>query len=239
MAVDELAFTLDDLDAAGAGIVVASTWPPGQWGADDGLTGRLASRLSGGLAVRLDLPGADLRRRYFLARAHQRGLLVGTQAVDWVINDLPTEGGFPPLEGILTRLALEAGMRPRRAREVLDLDFVRKVLDHDLQSDPPRAVTLADAARSVARVFRVTLRDLRSASRSSGVVEARHFAMYLARQQTEASFATIGAYFGGRDPATVRHACRAAAARLEARPDLVAAMLKLQKPTGSSASASA
>lgn len=230
MAVDELAFTLDDLDAAGAGIVVASTWPPGQWAAADGLTGRLASRLSGGLAVRLELPGPDLRRRFLLARAQSRGLLLGTQAVDWLINDLPAEGGFPPLEGILTRLTLEAGLRPRRAREVLDLDFVRKVLDHDLQSDPPRAVTLADTARAVAGVFRVTLRDLRSASRSSAVVEARHFAMYLARQQTDASFATIGAYYGGRDPATVRHACRAAAARLESRPDLAAALLRLQKP---------
>ena len=69
MAVDELAFTLDELDAAGAGIVVASTWPPGQWASADGLTGRLASRLAGGLAVRLEVPGADLRRRFLLARA--------------------------------------------------------------------------------------------------------------------------------------------------------------------------
>ena len=160
-------------------------------------------------------------------------MLLATQAVDWLINDLPAEGGFPPLEGVLTRLELEAGLRPRRVKEVLDLDFVRKVLDHDLRSDPPLVVTLADTARAVSRVFRVSMRDLRSTSRSSAVVEARHFAMYLARQQTDASFATIGDYFGGRDPATVRHACRAAAARLESRPDLAAALLKLQKPASS------
>jgi chromosomal replication initiator protein len=46
--------------------------------------------------------------------------------------------------------------------------------------------------------------------------------MHLARSLTGASFAAIGAYFGGRDPATVRHACRAAAARLDADPALAA-----------------
>ncbi len=44
--------------------------------------------------------------------------------------------------------------------------------------------------------------------------------MHLARASTALSFAAIGTYFGRRDPATVRHACRAAAARLESDPAL-------------------
>ena len=39
---------------------------------------------------------------------------------------------------------------------------------------------------------------------------------------TGSSFAAIGAYFGDRDPATVRHACRAAIGRLAADPALAA-----------------
>ncbi len=46
--------------------------------------------------------------------------------------------------------------------------------------------------------------------------------MHLARRSTGLSFAAIGAYFGGRDPATVRHACRAAA-RLASDPALASA----------------
>ena len=76
--------------------------------------------------------------------------------------------------------------------------------------------------------FGVRLGDLRGhrAARRS-VVEARHLAMHLARLATGLSFAAIGAYFGGRDPATVRHACRAAAARLAADPALAAAVAVL------------
>ena len=48
--------------------------------------------------------------------------------------------------------------------------------------------------------------------------------MHLARAVTGLSFQSIGAYFGGRDPATVRHACKAAASRLEADPALAAAV---------------
>ena len=48
--------------------------------------------------------------------------------------------------------------------------------------------------------------------------------MHLARRHTLGlSFRVIGDYFGGRDPATVRHACQAAAERLAADPALLAA----------------
>jgi chromosomal replication initiator protein len=47
--------------------------------------------------------------------------------------------------------------------------------------------------------------------------------MHLARADTALSFAAIGTYFGGRDPATVRHACRAADVRLASDPALASA----------------
>ena len=56
------------------------------------------------------------------------------------------------------------------------------------------------------------------ATRRQTIVAPRHLAIYLARTVTGQSYQAIGAYFGRRDPATVRHACRAAAARLAADP---------------------
>jgi chromosomal replication initiator protein len=58
-------------------------------------------------------------------------------------------------------------------------------------------------------------------------VAPRHLAMHLSRILTGKSYQAIGTYFGGRDPATVRHACRAAAARLAADPALAAAATAL------------
>ena len=83
-------------------------------------------------------------------------------------------------------------------------------------------MSIESIARSVAARFGVRLGLLRGPSRRASVVAARHLAMHLARALTGSSFAAIGAYFGDRDPATVRHACRAAADRLAADPALAA-----------------
>ena len=40
------------------------------------------------------------------------------------------------------------------------------------------------------------------------VVQARQIAMYFSKQLTKSSLATIGAHCGGKDHATVLHACR-------------------------------
>ena len=84
--------------------------------------------------------------------------------------------------------------------------------------------TIEQVARAVASRFGVRVSALRGPGRQASVVEARHLAMQLARLHTGLSFAAIGAYFGGRDPATVRHACKAAAARIAADPSLAAAV---------------
>ena len=108
--------------------------------------------------------------------------------------------GYRTLDGWLARLALTA----RLERRPLDRGLVAPFLADD--ASPP-APTIDQVARAVATQFGVTLRDLRATTRRKTVVEPRHLAMHLARSMTGLSFQAIGAYFGGRDPATVRHAC--------------------------------
>ena len=93
----------------------------------------------------------------------------------------------------------------------------------------PRPVPIEQVARAVAVRFGLTLRDLRSDTRRQTVAEPRHLAMHLARDLTGLSFHAIGVYFGGRDPATVRHACKAAATRLAADPSLAAALAAIRQ----------
>ena len=91
-------------------------------------------------------------------------------------------------------------------------------------------MTIDTVARAVAARFGVRLGVLRGPSRRASVVEARHLAMHLARTLTGSSFAAIGAYFGGRDPATVRHAYKAAADCMSADPALAAAVATICRP---------
>ena len=208
------------------------TWPRREWPA------RLVNRLLGGLTTRIDPPGLASRRRYVLLRAADHGLALQAEAVERLAQ---TADGYRTLDGWIARLGLEArlGRDPRGKRRdpsaprgqqapALGSAAVATILaDEASLADP--ASTVAAIARAVAARFGVRLGVLRGPSRRASVVEAHHLAIHLARTLTGSSFAAIGSYFGGRDPATVRHACKAAAERINADPGLAAVVANLAR----------
>jgi chromosomal replication initiator protein len=215
LALGELAHTLDALEEAGSAVAVSARTGPGHWSGSS-WPRRLVNRLAGGLAVRIDPPGLASRRRFVLARAQARGLALAADAVE----ALAAAGdGYRTLDGWLARLGL-AG-RLGHDRRLLGRSVIAALLEED-EAASSGEVTIAEVARAVAEQFRVRLGDLRGATRRPTIVAPRHLAIYLARGVTGQSYQAIGAYFGRRDPATVRHACRAAAARLTADPALAA-----------------
>jgi len=56
--------------------------------------------------------------------------------------------------------------------------------------------------------FDMSIDTLKSKTRKREVVQARQIAMYFAKQMTKSSLANIGAHCGGKDHATVLHACK-------------------------------
>lgn len=210
LAMAELVHILDALEASGAAVAVSARSAPGQW---TDLTPRLVSRLAGGLSVRVEPPGLDARRRYLLEQARTRGLTVPANVVETLAD---AAEGYRTLDGLLARLALDA----RLSRRPIDAPLVADALAEPGAIAAP--VPIDTVIQAVAARFRVHPRDLRSASRRPGLVAPRHLAMHLARVHAGLSFAAIGRHFGRRDPATVRHACKMAAARLVADPALAA-----------------
>ena len=245
MARDELAHTLDALDAIGAAVAFSARTAPGTWPSKV-WPRRLVNRLMGGLASRIASPGLASRRRYILQRAGQQGVVLQAEAVETLAQ---AGDGYRTLDGWISRLALEgrlkheqeergvgrgtphAGQRPPAhpsARPApLDPHTVATILaDEALLAEA--IVTIDAIARAVAERFGIRLGVLRGPSRRASVVVARHMAMHLARTFTGSSFTAIGTYFGGRDSATVRHACKAAVLRLNADPTLAAAVASLE-----------
>lgn len=232
LARDELMHTFDALDALGASIAVSCRTAPSQWSRAAWPVG-LVNRLIAGLVVRIDPPGLVSRRRYILEQARVRGLALSAEATESLAA---TADGYRTLDGWLARLVLQTRIEPDARRSpgrsqggnraagplpTLDLPAVTATLREETELLTGR-LTVEQIARAVAARFGVRLAALRGPGRQTSVVEVRHLAMYLARLHTGLSFAAIGAYFGGRDPASVRHACKATAGRLSANPALAA-----------------
>ena len=217
-------------------MAVSTRAAPGLW-PRLGWPTRLVNRLLGGLAARIDPPGLASRRRYVLQHAGGQGLALQAEAVETIAQ---AADGYRTLDGWIARLALEArlnrqqegrkgtqGSQSRRpGSDLLDPRTVADILAEETVLAEP-IVTIEAIARAVADHFRVRLALLRGPSRRATVVEAHHLAMYLARLHSATSFAAIGTYFGGRDAATVRHACKAAVLRLDADPALAAVVATL------------
>ena len=62
--------------------------------------------------------------------------------------------------------------------------------------------------QKVAEYFQIDDKALASKERTKELAYARQIAMYFSKQLTKSSLATIGAHCGGKDHATVLHACR-------------------------------
>lgn len=81
------------------------------------------------------------------------------------------------------------------------------VCEMDAESKP--ALTVRDIQRAVCGRFAgITVNDINSSRRSSGVIMPRQVAMYLARHLTLKSYPTIGRAFGDRNHKTVWYGIR-------------------------------
>ena len=219
-ALAELAYTLDALEEAGASVAVSARTGPAEWSGPGSIwPPRLVNRLVGGLIVRIEPPGPASRRRYLLDRARGFGLTVPAESAEAMTA---AADGYRTLDGWLARLALDArlGHRP-------DAGSVERLSAEG--GGPDGSPAIEAVAKAVAARFKVRVRDLRAATRRKAVAEPRHLAMLLAREATGLSFVAIGTYFGRRDSATVRHACRVASDRIAADPALAAAAESLRR----------
>jgi chromosomal replication initiator protein len=214
LALEELGHTLDALAATGGAVAVSARVGPGQW---SGWPTRLVNRLVGGLSVRVDRPGPASRRRYLLD--HGRGLRLSAEAVDALAE---AADGYRTLDGWLARIALAGRVNPGP----LGVAEIEAILAEDGATP---SLSVEQIVKDVAAKFGIRPSAIRSSARHASLVGPRHLAMHLARELTPLSFAAIGAYFGGRDAATVRHACRAATARIDADPALAAAVSALRQ----------
>ena len=99
--------------------------------------------------------------------------------------------------------------------------------DTSAASPPVPKASVLEIQRHVAEYYSLPIEAMTARCRLRSMTLPRQVAMYLARQMTGRSFPEIGDRFE-RDPATVMHAVRHVAARLETDPDLAAEVAALR-----------
>ena len=161
---------------------------------------RLLSRLKWGLSVELQHPDFSTRLAMLKARCFREGVSIDNDVLIYLAQRIKTN--FRELEGSLISLVANATLAHKEATVELAQNITDKIV-----GEQKNDLTIDKVQRVVCDYFNITRDTLLSKSRKRQIVQARQIAMYMTRNLINCSLSTIGAEIGGKDHATVLHAC--------------------------------
>ena len=162
---------------------------------------RLLSRFKWGLSVPLGRPDFQTRLRMLKMKAEHEAIIIPDNVLEYIASKVRTN--FRELEGTLVSLIAYSSVE--RNKSLLEL---AESITETIVGEAKTEVTIDKVQTTVCEYFNITRNDLLSKSRKRQIVQARQIAMYLSRSLiANCSLATIGAEIGGKDHATVLHAC--------------------------------
>lgn len=166
-----------------------------------GMEERLITRFKWGMVAELERPNVELRRNILRNKIHRDGLKFPEEVINYIAENVGDS--VRDLEGIVISIMAHSTIYNKDIDMELAQRIVRKVANSE-----SKAITVDEIINTVCRHFGLETAAIHTKSRKREVVQARQIAMYLAKNHTDFSTAKIGTLIGGKDHATVLHACK-------------------------------
>jgi chromosomal replication initiator protein len=166
-----------------------------------GVEQRLLSRFKWGLSADLQAPGLETRIAILKKKIYGNGIEISEEVLEYLAYGINTN--VREMEGALTSIIAQATLN----KKAITLDLAKKMIDKYVKVSA-REVSMDYIHKIVCDYFNLPIELLKSKTRKREVVQARQIAMFFAKKMTKWSLASIGAQCGGKDHATVLHACR-------------------------------
>ncbi|MCC7050513.1 MAG: chromosomal replication initiator protein DnaA [Bacteroidia bacterium] len=179
-------------------IILTSDKPPVEI---QGIEQRLLSRFKWGLSADLQPPGLETRIAILEKKAYLDGTELPHDVIEYLAYSITTN--IRELEGAYITLNAQATHNKKQ----VTLDLVRQMIDKFVKNTA-REVSIDYIQKVVCDYFQLPIDLMKSKTRKREVVQARQIAMYFSKNLTKSSLASIGMHCGGKDHATVLHACR-------------------------------
>lgn len=195
---EEFFHTFNSLHEMSKQIVICSDRPPK---AIVSLEERLRSRFEWGLIADIQPPDLETRMAILRVKADLLRYRVPDDIIAYIAGRVQTN--IRELEGCLNRLMAYQQLH----RTELTMDVARAAMSSLGNDARESRLTSKQIAEAVAEYYHISLDAMCGKQRDKHIVTPRQIAMYLMRQETQASLLEIGQLFGGRDHSTVLHAC--------------------------------
>ncbi len=206
---EEFFHTFNALHSTDRQIVLSSDRPPK---ALSTLEKRLCSRFEWGLIA--DIQPPDLETRIAILRS--KAAMGDVPVSDKILSVIATrvQSNIRELEGALNQVIAIC----RLTDQPLTIEVAEAALSNLLPQH--RELTPSQIMEKVARHFGLETEALTGRSRKRDIARPRQIAMYLIREETDASLPQIGTLLGGRDHSTVIYGYERVADLMEENSDL-------------------
>ena len=181
--MDQMQHTFDSLYNKGKQIVITSDRLPKDI---PNLTAALDSRFAMGLMVELTAPDEETRFEIIKKLANDNGLDFEEKALRYIAKNFSKN--VRELEGAFNKVCAYAEV----TEQALDLKLAKEILKCE---EGVNEIDFETIAQVTAQYYGVDLGDIKGTARGQKVSIARHMAVYLAREITEKSFASIAEYY--------------------------------------------
>ncbi len=182
----------------GKQIILTSDKPPVEM---QDMEQRLLSRFKWGLSADLTAPDLETRIAILQQKMYGNGIELPNEVVEYLAYSINTN--IREMEGAWTSLLAQASLN----KKAITLDLAKQMIDKFVKSTS-REISIDYIQKVVCDYFNLPMEILKSKTRKREVVQARQISMFFSKKLTKASLASIGANCGGKDHATVLHACR-------------------------------
>jgi chromosomal replication initiator protein len=166
-----------------------------------GIEQRLLSRFKWGLSADLQAPGLETRIAILDKKVYNEGIQLPKEVNEYLAYSITSN--VRELEGALISLLAQSSLN----KKLITLELAKTMIDKFVKSTA-REVSIDYIQKVVCDYFDLAIDTMKSKTRKREVVQARQIAMFFAKSMTKSSLATIGMHCGGKDHATVLHACR-------------------------------
>ena len=166
-----------------------------------GMEERLLTRFKWGMVAELEKPNIELRKNILRSKIHRDGLDFPSEVIDYIAENV--NDSVRDLEGIV--IAIMA--RSTIFNKEIDIELAKRIVHGSVRNET-KNIGVEDIINTVCKYFSLEISAIHTKSRKKEVVQARQIAMFLAKQYTDFSTSKIGKQIGGKDHATVLHACK-------------------------------
>ncbi|NEW82257.1 MAG: chromosomal replication initiator protein DnaA [Mariniphaga sp.] len=189
------------LHQTGKQLILTSDKPPIEL---KGLEQRLLSRFKWGLTADLQIPDFETRMNILRKKIYKDGIEIPEEVLEYIASHI--NSNVRELEGALISLLAQATLNKKEINIDLAIKMINKLVKCSV-----REITIDYITKTVCDYFNLPVDSLAVKTRKRETVQARQIAMYFSKSMTKSSLAAIGSQIGGKDHATVLHACRTVA----------------------------